>query len=340
MVALKNAFNEMNEELVAAAKSQGAAADMAAKLAQMQDLVAGGYHEAADASDRLKQSTEDATVAIEEQVSALERRNRIQAADDKAYAAQRDREDAAAIRGGANEQDVKIKRAQDDAVIAKRRIDQEEEAKQAGLRDARNAEIQAEGEKQVIDLLPSATQEQRDAAAKAVQEARKRREEMEAEAEEARRIAAARRTEIDNRTGQTVDKLQAEKEEKAEKARQDEARKAQQENDRKKREQAQQERRQSGSRRGQDREAGALGAEAVDMIPEGTRQQGREAIERIAKGLKDGDQGGELAELYKLLGQMADNLSASDAGRKSEIQALRTKISNLEGQIKNGRTGK
>jgi hypothetical protein len=79
------------------------------------------------------------------------------------------------------------------------------------------------------------------------------------------------------------------------------------------------------------REQGAVGREAVSLIPKGATENARAAVEAAAASLQDGDQGGEIARLLELVSQMAGYVQRTQGDQSAHA----TKIAQLEARINN-----
>lgn len=287
------------------------------------------YHAASDAADRLNGIREKSKEAIDAEISSLESLNRIQNADDSAYKAQRDREDAAAIRGGAAPEDVKSKRARDDAAMELRKIDREEGIARAGLRDASNAAIGAEGNLNIIKQSPNATPEQIAEAQKTADELKERLRVMEQKAEEQRRINSSRRREVRDRAQGRIEGYQADKDDRLQREADQQAARAKRDaDDKASREDAARRKAETDASK-RDREAAGIGREAVGILPKGVSEKFRAAVEAASAGLQDGDQGGELERLAGYI----EKLAASAQRNKAVSEAQRIKIAQLEKRI-------
>jgi hypothetical protein len=73
-------------------------------------------------------------------------------------------------------------------------------------------------------------------------------------------------------------------------------------------------------------EAG-IGNSAMSLLPKGVVEEFRQSVQRAAKGLQDGDQGGEIEELMKLMNQLAGAVQVK--GTKTEVS-----LANLAARIK------
>jgi hypothetical protein len=323
------AWQEMTIAQARAAQSAATAAELENQLNEMLAVGVDTYNAAGDAAERLNGIREESKAAIDAEISSLESLNRIQNADDSAYKAQRDREDAAAIRGGAAPEDVKATRARDDAAMELRKIDREEAIASAGLREASNAAIGAEGNLNVIKQSPNATPEQIAEAQKTADELKERLRTMEQKAEEERRINVSRRREVRDRAqgriegyqGDKDDRLKREAEQQAAKEKRDADRKAAQEDAARRKNETAAERR--------TREEAGIGREAKALIPKGATDKFRAAVEAAAAGLQDGDQGGELERLAGYI----EKLAAAAERNKAVSEAQRIKIAQLEKRI-------
>lgn len=80
-----------------------------------------------------------------------------------------------------------------------------------------------------------------------------------------------------------------------------------------------------------------LGADAVKLLPDGVRSEFRSAVEKAARGLQDGDQGGEVKELISLMNTLASAVKGKDASTEAALAGLRREVATLQHQIKNNR---
>jgi hypothetical protein len=325
-----SAWRDMEIAQGRAAQAAARAADLEQELASMLALGVDSYHAAADAADRLNGIRRESATAIDAEISSLERRNKIQNADDSAFRAQRDREDAADIRGGAAPEDIKIRRAKEDAAIELRRIDREEEIAKAGIREASNAVIKAEGELGVTQVSPRATTEQIEAAQKTVVELRARLTEMEARAQDAERINQARRREVRERTTGRIEGFQEDRQTRIQREEQLKAAQEKRAADRLAKQQEENTRRTQQSNEARDREAAGLGRAAVSLIPKSVTDKARAAVEAASAKLQDGVDGNEVADMLGLVERMATYIQRVDG--KNSANAI--KIAQLEARLR------
>lgn len=89
----------------------------------------------------------------------------------------------------------------------------------------------------------------------------------------------------------------------------------------------------------QQREAAGIGRTAEGLVPKGASDELRKAVSKVATGLQNGDQGGELAEVVRQVNLLAEVVGVKGTKTETEITALIQKVSQLQGQIKNSRTG-
>lgn len=80
-----------------------------------------------------------------------------------------------------------------------------------------------------------------------------------------------------------------------------------------------------------------IGEDAVKLLPDGVREEFRRSVEKAARGLQDGDQGGEVKELISLMNHLAGAVRGKDAKTEAALAELRRSVSTLEYQIKNNR---
>ena len=77
-------------------------------------------------------------------------------------------------------------------------------------------------------------------------------------------------------------------------------------------------------------DAAAMGRDALGFLPKDVSNNFRNAVQRAAKGLQDGDQGGELAEMAKLMNDLANAVEKRDAKKGLDISNLAARIKQLE----------
>jgi len=304
------------------------AAEMQAKLNDMLAYGADAYYGAATAAEKLKEITDASTESIGAETTAIKKRNEILNADDAAYRAKRDREDASAIRNGANPENVKIKRVQDDEAAALRKLDREDEQKRAGLGAAKNAVLDAQEQVEKGMVAPDATPEKTAAAEAVVAELRKRLEKMEEEISQSERINGAKRTEIRERSAGKVEDLvdrRGDRKAAEEKQAADAAARAAEAGAR----------RAEQTKTGQRDGAAKAGRDAVALLPDGTRKEFADSVKAVSKRLQDGDQGGELAELAGLMRDLASSTITKTSKIDGEVAALRKQIGILTQRQRN-----
>ncbi len=85
--------------------------------------------------------------------------------------------------------------------------------------------------------------------------------------------------------------------------------------------------------------AAKIGRDAEKLLPDGVKKEFRDAVTKAARGLQDGDQGGEIKELIGLMNQLANASAVKGSQTAGDIQELRRSIAIMQGQIKNNRSG-
>jgi hypothetical protein len=306
MPEFKEALDDMVSSLANESEAKARAAEMAQKLAEMQRMGVDAYYAAADASEELKRITDDTTESIDAQKEALESRNRVLAAEDRAAAATRDREDAARIAAGEAPEKVKADRASFDAQKERERMTREEEAGRAGIQEAYDAAQAAKGEAAKVSAAENATPEQIAEAEKAAKELEAKFQKLQKDYQELVAINRARRVETSEREKGKIEAAGRQYQER--------------------------------QTRERTRAEADAGREAQSLIPKEASQQLRGAIEKVTKGLRDGDQGGEVKLLISLMNQLAATVGSTNSSLKGEIQELRSKLDALEGNVKNRRS--
>lgn len=94
------------------------------------------------------------------------------------------------------------------------------------------------------------------------------------------------------------------------------------------------EKREGRDRVGLERQAGER---AVELLPDNVKEEFRNAVKSAAAGLKNGDQGGELRELAKLMSTLAAAVQNKTGRIDKQLSDLRQQIADLEGVAKNSR---
>ncbi len=87
----------------------------------------------------------------------------------------------------------------------------------------------------------------------------------------------------------------------------------------------------------EERAAGKAGRDAERLLPSGVSAELRDAVQGISKRLQDGDQGGELNQLAGVMKELASSLSAKDAQRAQEIATLKREIEVITQRQRNQR---
>jgi hypothetical protein len=317
------------------------------KHRKMLEMGPAAYADAAEAAANYKEKSDELTQALDKETAAMERRNKVRDAKDSADSAERDAADDAAVRGGASPEDVAAKRAQDDAAIAKAKIERDLELKrkkaEADQKEVDQAFANADAVANDPTFNPNRSAEL-DKLNKEIEKKVRERDRSQEDYETAAEIAPQQIRQVDAKAAGTIAEQQSAKAERQRREQEAEAAKQAREEEQRRRDQERadkdRERQREKDEAGFDRDAAGFGREAVGLVPSSAPARGRQLVENISKRLQDGDQGGELQELIGLLESMANSVSSLRSGNRSEIQELRTKVMNLEGQIKNGRTGK
>ncbi len=76
-------------------------------------------------------------------------------------------------------------------------------------------------------------------------------------------------------------------------------------------------------------EEAAIGKTASSIIPKETSNGLRNSVDRIREGLRDGDQGGEMAELIKLMQEIADVVTTKDKSYQNDLKDLKARVANM-----------
>jgi hypothetical protein len=275
-----------------------------------------------EAIDRMIQNGRRTAAEISALVKEIAAANAILDAKDAADGAERDAADAARVRGGAAPEDVRAERAAFDRdrelERLNRSLDPKATAAQAKFDDAQKAQGNAED----VEDNPRATAEDRAKAIKAAKDARAAFDEAKREFDAAKAVVIEQRrgvnakyeSEIGDAAGDKSTRLKREQQQAEAKARREQeaaAREADQ------------------SAAGRNRDLAGVGRDAVSLIPKGASDKARAAVESAAAKLNDGDQGGELAALLKLVEQMAGYIE----GTQGKESANAVKISQLEARI-------
>ena len=259
---------------------------------------------------------------------------RLDAKDDADSAAQ-DRADAKAIRDGVPEEDVRANRAKINHQKGLESINREVEDKLVGLQESFELAKKQRANVEELDRSGIATPED-------IKKAKAEAEQFEADfqrrnkaAEDARAIANDKRRGLNERTQGTIEDAVGDKRERQE-------REQQKKDQEKEREDAKREREKAAADRDREKSTSGVarqGEEAVRLLPKGVSEEFRKKVEKVSAGLQNGDQGGEVKELIKLMDQLAEAVGKKSAKGDQDMTALRNKIAVLEGQLKNNRRG-
>ena len=287
------AWVQMRKDQEGATASAELAAEMQDKLNKLlEDGVESqeGFT-AAVLSDEIKDQYERQTEALKGLIAELDAARKVTAAEDKVAAAKRDNEDAAAIRAGANPEDIKTKRSQDDATRAKSRIDYELNLEKTLLREKQKLADEASGglEKLKADKgsIPEQIKTAEDILGKAMQVAA----DAERKVAERNALAPFEKEAIDTKSRGRVDDLSADKAERlqkekaaAEKKAADEKAKQDREAARQANEQLRNERRESGGFSGGRSSRGGRG---FDDHPDDEAGRGSQPFRKLS-AVEDG----------------------------------------------------
>ncbi len=199
-----------------------AAADRAAEMqAKLNEMLTNGVESqegfaAAVLSDEISDQYTKQSEALKGLIDQLNEAKQITAAEDKVWAAQRDNADAAAIRGGAAPEDVKAKRAEDDAARAKARIDYELNNEKKLLLEKQKLADEAEAGTAKLKADKGATPEQIAAAEKLAKQAREAADEAERKLDQNSTVKGIEKQAIDERASGKVAGFQAAKQDREE----------------------------------------------------------------------------------------------------------------------------
>lgn len=213
LVKTGEAWASMMADLNNASAASDRAAEMQKKL---NDLLEKGVESqegfaAAVLSDEITDQYEKQSDALKGLIDQLNEARQVTAAEDKVYAAQRDNADAAAIRAGAAPEDVKAKRAEDDAARAKARIDFELNNEKKLLLEKQKLADETEAGTAKLKADKGATPEQIAAAEKMAKQAREAAEEAERKLDQNTTVKGLEKQAIDERASGKVSGLQASK---------------------------------------------------------------------------------------------------------------------------------
>ena len=193
------------------------AADRAAEMqAKLNEMLTNGVESqkgfsAAVLSDEISDQYTKQSEALKGLIDQLNEAKQITSAEDKVWAAQRDNADAAAIRGGAVPEDVKAKRAADDAYRAKSRIDYELKTEETLLRQKQKLADEAEAGSAKQKADKGSTPEQLAAAEKMAREAREAADEAQRKYDQNSTVKGLDKVAIDERATGKISGLQASK---------------------------------------------------------------------------------------------------------------------------------
>jgi hypothetical protein len=151
---------------------------------------------------------------------------KITAAEDKVAAAKRDNADAEAIRAGANPEDVKAKRTQDDAALAKSRIDYELNNEKKLLLEKQRLADEASGGLERLKADQGASPEQIQEAEAILEKAKKIAADAERKFADRTALAPLEKEVIDTKAGGRLADLNASKNQRLQKEREAEEKRA------------------------------------------------------------------------------------------------------------------
>jgi len=317
MPQVNAAFDDMTKSLEGVARSEAFAAEMAKKLQDAQ-----ASHEGDVLASKILAQYEAEAKAIDELAEKTIRLNKLRGGKDAADAAERDAADAEAVRSGVDPEIVKKRRAVDDASRSKAAIERDIAEKNARETALRQAADKASADRDALDATPGAQEKDRDAAAKRAADAQAAAAKAQADRVLAEQLAPDKRRAIDAKTGATVAALDE----------QQRRRIIDEENQAREASRRQDERVNADAGR-DNTKAAKIGRDAEKLLPDGLKQSFRDSVLKVVRGLQDGDQGGELAELVRLMNILA-------AASEKRLGKHATDIANLQGQIKNLRSGK
>jgi hypothetical protein len=330
--SLKNALDEAVISMGEAAAAEQRAADLAAQLQVAQEMGADAYFDLAEAADNYAEKSAAVLAAVNEEIAALERRNKLSESQRDLAAAERDKQDAERIRNGEAPEQVKSDRAVFDADQKKKAIDDETALAEAKMRESATKLQEAE---KALEALKNDPRRQT-----MTKDERLQRDIEIAKADEARSAAGIkflddrrdfettrdvnnnRKATIDLQTDAKVIGYRDSYERKREAEMQREIEKRQREEEAARRKADSDAKRRESSIRG-------IGGKAERLIPKDATDQLRDSIRAVSAGLNDGDQGGELKQLAALMKELATAVQGRDKARDLEIEQLRTQISSL-----------
>jgi hypothetical protein len=96
-----------------------------------------------------------------------------------------------------------------------------------------------------------------------------------------------------------------------------------------KKKQADREKQEREEEKQRDDEAG-IGRSAMGLLPKGVREEFARSVQKVAKGLQDGDQGGEFKELSDLMNRLAAAVEIKGSKTELNLKNLSERIKKLE----------
>ena len=96
-----------------------------------------------------------------------------------------------------------------------------------------------------------------------------------------------------------------------------------------KKQQQEREKKQDDDQRRREQEAG-IGSSALGLLPRGVRDDFARSVQKVAKGLQDGDQGGEIKELTALMDRLAAAVEIKGSKTQVTLKHLSERIKKLE----------
>lgn len=316
-------LTKMAAALDAEAVAEARALEMRGKLNLALAGVRDPAAEAATASAELAARYGEETAALREANAELNRRNQLLDAQAAEKGAARDLQDQRDIAGGAPEEDVKSKRALDDAAAKKANIDQKlnDEADLLNRRFRTNQE--GRGNLESDQRSGSESPDKLTARENALKAEESKLAQDLADFRNRQAIAGANKRGIDSRATATVERLGGEKSSRLQEERERADRQAQQEQERRQRD-----------AEGNRKDAGQVGRQAEKLLPKGVSDAFRKSVQKASTALQDGGTAKELQDLAELLSQLGASTNGAVSGLQSQIAAAKAEIAQLRKKIK------
>ncbi len=320
---VKRAFDEMTTSIIAANESEARAVQLKNDLTAAQENFA-----AAVLTDEITEQYERQAEALQGLIDKLAHTKKVVAAEDALNAAKRDNQDAAAIRDGAAPEDVRVKRAVDDGIQAKARVDYELGLEKTMAIEKQNLAEKLQQELKKLQEDGGATAEQITTAQEVVTQATNEASNQDHKLRNESELAPLEKAAIDTRTQGKVSDLTAQKNTRIE--REQKAKERPSMNASREKATENKASKEASDAEADRRSAGKVGRDVEKMLPDNITEKFRAAVEKASVALQDGGTVKELSTIADLLTQLGASTNSSLTGVRSQIAAAQAEINILK----------